>query len=189
LLIFVYIDIFSNNLFTVKKMTDQNVVKVVPIVVTVIIVGVLSIGIFIFLNKEGTSITDTANQDVVDPNLNSEETNNMTNVEDFDELEITTIQEGTGAEAVVGNAVSVHYQGTLSDGTQFDSSYDRGTPFEFTLGEGMVITGWEEGVKGMKVGEIRELKIPSSMGYGDSGSGPIPGKAGLIFKVELLEIK
>lgn len=168
-------------------MTDENVTKIVPVVVTVIIVGVLSVGIFVLLNKGGSSIQ--RNEDVINSDINLEETNNMTSVEDFSELEITTIQEGSGAEAVVGNKVFVHYQGTLSDGTQFDSSYDRGKPFDFTLGDGMVIAGWEEGVKGMKVGEIRELKIPSSMGYGDTGSGLIPGKAGLIFKVELLEIQ
>jgi len=168
-------------------MTEENVTKVVPIVVTVIIVGILSIGIFVFLNKGGSTIPK--NDATINSDLNLEETNNMTNVEDFDELVITTLQEGTGEEAQVGSTVSVHYQGTLSDGTQFDSSYSGGTPFEFTLGDGMVIIGWEEGVKGMKVGEIRELKIPSSMGYGSTGSGPIPGNAGLIFKVELLEIK
>lgn len=169
-------------------MQDENITKIVPVVVTVIIVSVLSIGIFVFLNKEGGSLPTDVNGTNIDLNLEESNTN-MDNVEDFEELTITTLQEGSGEEAIIGNTVSVHYAGTLSDGTEFDSSYNRGTPFEFTLGDGMVITGWEEGVKGMKVGEIRELKIPSSMGYGDTGSGPIPGKAGLIFKVELLEIK
>jgi FKBP-type peptidyl-prolyl cis-trans isomerase len=169
-------------------MTNENVTKVVPVVVTVIIVAVLSVGIFVILNKGGSSLT-TEQQSNIEQDLNLEETDNMTNIQDFDELEIATIQEGSGIEAIPGNTVSVHYKGTLSDGTQFDSSYDRGIPFEFTLGDGMVITGWEEGVKGMKVGEIRELRIPSSMGYGESGSGPIPGSAGLIFTVELLEVK
>lgn len=169
-------------------MQDENVSKVVPAVVAVIIVSVLSVGIFVFLNKEGGSLPTDENETNTDLNLEESNTN-MSNVEDFEELTITTLQEGSGEEAIIGNTVSVHYAGTLSDGTEFDSSYNRGTPFEFTLGDGMVIAGWEEGVKGMKVGEIRELKIPSSMGYGDTGSGPIPGKAGLIFKVELLEIK
>lgn len=166
-------------------MEKETASTVVPIVVSIIIVIVLSIGIFVFLNKEGNSLPTEQS------NLNLEDTQqeNMTNIEDFEQLSITTIQEGQGQEAVVGNIVSVNYEGTLSDGTKFDSSYDRGTPFEFTLGQNSVIQGWEEGVKGMKVGEIRELRIPSSMGYGQSGSGPIPGSAGLIFKVELLEIK
>lgn len=166
-------------------MEKETASQVVPIVVSIIFVVVLSIGIFVFLNKEGNSLPTK------ETNLNLEDTQkeNMTNIEDFEQLSITTMQEGQGQEAVVGDLVSVNYEGTLSDGTKFDSSYDRGIPFEFTLGENKVIQGWEEGVKGMKVGEIRELKIPSSMGYGQSGSGPIPGSAGLIFKVELLEIK
>jgi len=169
-------------------MTDENVTKVLPIIVTLVVVSVLSVAIFVFLNKGGSLLT-TKQQSDIGEDLNLEETESMTNIQDFDRLEITTVQEGSGAEAVVGNTVSVHYEGTLSDGTIFDSSYERDKPFEFTLGDGMVITGWEEGVKGMKVGEIRELRIPSSMGYGESGTGPIPGSAGLIFKVELLEIK
>lgn len=166
-------------------MEKETASQVVPIVVSIIFVVVLSIGIFVFLNKEGNSLPTK------ETNLNLEDTQkeNMTNIEDFEQLSITTMEEGQGQEAVVGDLVSVNYEGTLSDGTKFDSSYDRGIPFEFTLGENKVIQGWEEGVKGMKVGEIRELKIPSSMGYGQSGSGPIPGSAGLIFKVELLEIK
>lgn len=167
-------------------MTDENTSRIVPVVVTVIIVSVLSIGIFIFLNNGENKSQNDGN--IIDTNINSNK-ESMSNIEDFDELVITTIQEGTGAQAIEGNTVSVNYEGKLSDGTKFDSSYDRGTPFEFTLGDGMVIQGWEQGVKGMKVGEIRELKIPSSLGYGDTGTGPIPGGAGLIFKVELLAIK
>ncbi|KKP42620.1 hypothetical protein A3K02_01700 [candidate division WS6 bacterium RIFOXYD1_FULL_33_8] len=129
-------------------------------------------------------------------NLTEEDMNNITTngsvtnpVEDFDELGIEIVKEGSGLEAVVGDTVVVNYEGKLTDGTKFDSSFDRGTPFEFTLGENRVIQGWEEGVKGMKVGEERELKIPSSMGYGDYGVGSIPPKAGLIFKVVLVEIR
>ncbi len=166
-------------------MEKETASQVVPIVVSIIFVIVLSIGIFVFLNKEGNSLPTKE----TDLNLEDTQEENMTNIEDFDQLSISTLQEGQGVEVIVGNTVSVHYEGTLSDGTKFDSSYDRGEPFEFTLGQNRVIQGWEEGVKGMKVGEIRELKIPSSMGYGQSGSGPIPGSAGLIFKVELLEIK
>ncbi|MCA9374748.1 FKBP-type peptidyl-prolyl cis-trans isomerase [Candidatus Dojkabacteria bacterium] len=110
--------------------------------------------------------------------------------QDVDKLETKTLIEGKGAKAKVGDTVSVNYKGTLLDGTQFDSSYDRGTPFEFTLGENSVIQGWEQGVLGMKVGEKRRLIIPSSLGYGETGAPPsIPGNAGLVFEIELLEIK
>lgn len=101
---------------------------------------------------------------------------------------------GKGDEAVKGKTVSVHYTGWLLEngakGKKFDSSVDRGTPFEFSLGAGMVIKGWDEGVAGMKVGGKRTLTIPSEMGYGSRGAGAvIPPDATLIFDVELLEVK
>lgn len=97
---------------------------------------------------------------------------------------------GTGAEAVAGKKVTVNYVGTLTDGTKFDSSYDRGTPFSFTLGAGEVIPGWDQGVAGMKAGGKRKLTIPSSLGYGAQGiPGAIPGDATLIFEVELLKVE
>lgn len=97
---------------------------------------------------------------------------------------------GTGAEAVNGKTVSVHYVGTLENGTKFDSSYDRNLPFEFTLGAGDVIAGWDQGVLGMKVGGKRKLTIPGELGYGPAGSPPtIPPNATLIFEVELLGVK
>ena len=90
----------------------------------------------------------------------------------------------------LGDTLRMHYTGTLVDGTKFDSSRDRDDPFEFVLGRGMVIKGWDQGLVGMCVGEKRKLTIPSDLGYGDRGSGAtIPGKATLIFDVELLEIK
>ncbi len=125
-----------------------------------------------------------------DTESNLDEETNMQTVQDFEELEIKVIEQGDGDACVEGDTVVVNYEGTLIDGTKFDSSYDRGTPFEFQLGAGLVIVGWEEGVNGMRVGEIRELRIPSSKGYGENGAGSlIPPSAGLIFKVELLEIK
>lgn len=112
------------------------------------------------------------------------------------ELKINIEREGQGEPATTGDTVSVHYTGKLLDGTIFDSSVPRGTPFEFRLGEGRVIAGWEAGVKGMKVGEKRILTIPGNLGYG-SGGVPNRGKPGylippnatLVFEVELLAIK
>jgi FKBP-type peptidyl-prolyl cis-trans isomerase FkpA len=97
---------------------------------------------------------------------------------------------GTGPEATPGRRVSVHYTGTLLDGTTFDSSRDRGEPFTFRLGSGEVIPGWDEGVKGMRVGGLRQLTIPSSMAYGRRGSPPtIPPNAALQFDIELLKVE
>jgi len=105
-------------------------------------------------------------------------------------LEITDETVGSGKEAKTGDKVSVHYTGTLMSGKKFDSSRDKNQPFEFTLGQGQVIKGWDQGVVGMKVGGKRKLVIPPALGYGDNGSPPtIPGGAGLKFDVELLEIK
>ncbi|PAN26886.1 hypothetical protein PAHAL_5G044800 [Panicum hallii] len=88
-----------------------------------------------------------------------------------------------------GDKIKVHYRGTLTDGSVFDSSYDRGDPFEFTLGNGQVIKGWDQGLLGMCVGEKRKLKIPAKMGYGERGSPPkIPGGATLIFDTELIAV-
>jgi FKBP-type peptidyl-prolyl cis-trans isomerase FkpA len=108
-----------------------------------------------------------------------------------DELLIEDIRVGTGAEATAGQTVSVHYVGTLTDGKKFDASRDRGRPFEFPLGGGRVIKGWDQGVAGMKIGGLRKLTIPPHLGYGDKGvgNGLIPPKATLIFEVELLALK
>lgn len=105
-------------------------------------------------------------------------------------MKIETLKEGSGQIAKNNDKVSVHYTGTLENGTKFDSSLDRGQPFEFILGIGQVIQGWDLGVTGMKIGEKRKLTIPSELGYGESGAGRIiPPNATLIFEVELLEIK
>jgi FKBP-type peptidyl-prolyl cis-trans isomerase len=97
---------------------------------------------------------------------------------------------GSGQEAKTGNTVSVNYTGWLADGTKFDSSYDRNQAFDFTLGAGNVIKGWDEGVVGMKVGGKRKLIIPPDLAYGASGYPPvIPANATLTFEVELVAIK
>lgn len=108
---------------------------------------------------------------------------------DSGKLQIEEIKVGEGREVTSGDIVVMHYSGTLEDGTKFDSSYDRGTPFETRIGVGQVIEGWDMGVPGMKIGGKRKLVIPPSLGYGERGIGPIPGNATLIFEVELLDIK
>lgn len=97
---------------------------------------------------------------------------------------------GSGAEAAAGKAVSVHYAGWLSDGKKFDASRDRGKPFEFDLGRGQVIKGWDEGVAGMRVGGVRKLVIPPHLGYGATPRGErIPANSTLTFEVELLDVQ
>ncbi len=107
------------------------------------------------------------------------------------DLKIETLREGSGDRVTKkGDMISVHYTGTLTDGTKFDSSIDRGEPFSFTVGAGEVIRGWDEGLLGMKVGEKRRLTIPSEMGYGSRGAGAlIPPDATLVFETELMGIK
>jgi FKBP-type peptidyl-prolyl cis-trans isomerase FkpA len=112
-------------------------------------------------------------------------------------LQITNGKTGTGAEATSGKQVSVHYTGWLYDpkpadhrGKKFDSSRDHGDPFEFKLGAGQVIRGWDQGVAGMRVGGTRTLVIPSELGYGQRGAGgAIPPNATLLFDVELVAVK
>lgn len=107
-----------------------------------------------------------------------------------EKLGIVDVVVGSGQEAMAGDRVSVHYVGTLPDGKEFDSSRKHGQPFEFQLGKGSVIKGWDQGVPGMKVGGRRKLTIPPSLGYGARGAGNvIPPNATLLFDVELLAIK
>ena len=120
------------------------------------------------------------------------ETGGLVNKEGGLQIKDTVV--GTGAEAVSGKEISVHYTGWLNEkgekGKKFDSSVDRGSPFKFPLGAGMVIKGWDEGFEGMKVGGKRTLMIPSALGYGARGAGgAIPPNTDLIFDVELLGVK
>jgi len=155
---------------------------IVPIIIVAVAVSVL----FLLFTKKDSNLD---NYKIEDKTLENNLTEiNQENMSENNELKIEVVQEGNGAEAVNGKIVSVHYTGKLTDGSVFDSSVQRGTPFEFTLGVGMVIKGWDQGVLGMKVGEKRVLTIPSDLAYGDAGIGSIPGGATLIFDVELLGV-
>ena len=136
-----------------------------------------SLVLFSFLLYEGgrDSSTPTAQ-----PTITPMETQN---------LKIEDIVVGNGKEAKKGSKVTVNYVGTLTDGTKFDSSYDRNEPFSFTLGEGSVIPGWDEGLIGMKEGGKRKLTIPPDLAYGESGTGPIPSNSTLIFEIELIKVE
>lgn len=103
-------------------------------------------------------------------------------------LHVLDVVEGDGARADSGDIVVVHYTGWLPQGTKFDSSRDRDQPFEVAIGYGRVIQGWDQGIVGMRVGGQRRLVIPPSMGYGERGSGRIPGRSTLVFDVELLDV-
>ena len=106
------------------------------------------------------------------------------------ELKSETLRPGQGAEAKAGDRVNVHYVGTLTDGTKFDSSRDRNEPFKITLGRGEVIKGWDQGIPGMKVGGKRTLIIPPELAYGARGSPPkIPPHSSLKFDIELLKVQ
>lgn len=159
------------------------------IILTVIILAVVIAGFYflskIFKNEEIEGI------DFSGKKIESAKTlDKQPKFEVGDELRAEILREGTGGEAKNDDKATVHYIGVLEDGTKFDSSLDRGQPFTFLLGVGQVIRGWDLGVVGMKVGEIRRLYIPSEFGYGERGAGDsIPPNANLIFEVELLGIE
>lgn len=119
---------------------------------------------------------------------NQESTGSNRTITTASGLQYEDVVEGTGAAPQKGQTVSVHYTGTLEDGSVFDSSRKRGQPFEFKLGVGQVIKGWDEGVGSMKVGGRRNLVIPPELGYGSRGIGPIPPNSTLMFDVELLDV-
>ena len=126
---------------------------------------------------------------VYTPIFHTKEEKNMSITTTKSGLQIEEIKIGEGDAAASGQFVSVHYTGWLTDGSKFDSSKDRDEPFEFSLGQRMVIAGWDEGVQGMRVGGIRKLTIPPQLGYGARGAGGvIPPNATLVFEVELLDI-
>lgn len=140
-----------------------------------------------------TGSDDTASQAQVQPQqqAQTQQTNNSTNNQKTMGLQIKTTKEGTGAAVKTGDTVSVLYTGKLEDGTVFDASSKHGNqPFDFQVGAGMVIKGWDQGLVGAKVGEERTLTIPGDLAYGPQGiPGVIPANATLIFDVQVLAIK
>lgn len=119
----------------------------------------------------------------------SNDTGTLEDPSKYPSLKITDIVTGTGKAPAYGQRVTVHYVGTLTNGTKFDSSRDRNQPFTFSIGTGEVIKGWDIGVSTMKVGGKRRLEIPPDLGYGSRAVGPIPANSTLIFEVELLGIQ
>ena len=156
--------------------------------ITYLIIACIIVPIFFVLISKENKQEKNETFELTYIDQNQEENNNIQNMEDQG-LKIEVLQDGTGEEAKNGDNVSVHYVGTLEDGTKFDSSIDRGEPFSFDLGASRVIKGWDLGILGMKIGEKRKLTIPSDLAYGNDGiPNVIPPQATLIFEVELLNI-
>jgi peptidylprolyl isomerase len=105
-----------------------------------------------------------------------------------DELQVIDLQVGEGKAAVKGALITTQYTGWLEDGTEFDSSYNRGKPFQCVIGTGRVIKGWDQGLMGMQVGGKRKLLVPAHLGYGERTMGKIPPNSNLVFEIELLEV-
>src|SRR5581483_6991562 len=138
-------------------------------------------------NNTATQDQSTVNTTDTRPNQMSQQTNQGNVQTTPSGLQYEDMQVGSGASPQPGQTVTVHYTGWLKDGSKFDSSVDRGSPFEFRIGQGQVIKGWDEGVMSMKVGGKRRLIIPPELGYGQRGAaGAIPPNATLVFEVELL---
>lgn len=130
--------------------------------------------------------------DIPTPTTSDKMEDAMTNSQTVEpvDLIIEDLIEGEGTEVVEGSTVNVHYTGTLTDGKKFDSSLDRGQTFEFIVGEGQVIEGWDQGLLGMKVGGKRKLTIPPALAYGERGAGGvIPPNATLVFEIELVSVE
>jgi len=161
-----------------------------------IVWGIISLlvvaGIFAVVTNENSNNPTLGTETEKQQEQNEVVDNKITEIEMeqiIEGLNMAVLQEGTGSEIQNGSVAVVHYTGTFEDGSVFDSSVTRGVPFEFTVGAGQVIQGWDLGVVGMKVGEKRRLVIASDLAYGPLGRGPIPPSATLVFEVELLGIR
>lgn len=153
------------------------------IIIVLVVIG----GIFFVVSSKTNNQKMSTDATKTDTMTTTNYTNTAT---ESGKLVIEDIKVGSGPEVKKGDTVVMHYIGTLENGTKFDSSVDRGQPFETQIGVGQVIKGWDEGVPGMKVGGKRKLTIPAELGYGARGAGSvIPPNATLTFEVELLEIK
>jgi peptidylprolyl isomerase len=165
--------------------------KWIAVVAAVVVIGIFFGGMFAYNKQQGNG--NNNDNDMFDQNQND---TNATSTEAQPPvtlaggLIVQDIIVGTGPEVKTGDDIAVHYTGRLADGTVFDSSYNRGEPFLFKLGNGDVIPGWDRGLVGMKVGGIRVLEIPPSLAYGARGAGrAIPPNATLKFQVELLGVR
>ena len=144
-----------------------------------VVIAVILIGGLIYFFSQTSNETETKSP-----------TSQVTPQAKVSELKVEDIKVGEGREVKSGDTVVIDYKGTLLDGTKFDSSYDRGKPFETAIGVGRVIQGWDQGVPGMKVGGKRKLTIPPDLGYGEQGvPGTIPPNSTLVFEVELVDIR
>jgi FKBP-type peptidyl-prolyl cis-trans isomerase len=158
--------------------------------ITIILaIGAFAIGAIGYSLISKNKMPETTNNQNQENQQTEDQIQPTSNSYDIQGMTVEILQEGAGEEAKTGDTVSVHYVGTLENGTKFDSSVDRGEQFPFTLGENRVIQGWELGVLGMKVGEKRKLTIPSALAYGNQAvGGVIPANATLVFEVELFAI-
>ncbi len=155
-----------------------------PTIVAIVLGSVvIAAAIIYFTTPKNSNVPVPTLPPLATPAANQPETSPAT------ELISEDLTVGTGPAVVAGDTVSVHYTGTLTNGQKFDSSLDRGQPFEFSVGAGEVIKGWDQGLVGMQVGGKRKLTIPASLGYGSRSVGTIPANSTLIFEIELLAIK